>query len=151
MAAAGIYARESAVLDRSVQIGLVGSKLVGVSFPESPENSVPDEHPLLDRIFAYLDGEPDDFADVEVGLTVGTNQRAVLEEVRTIPYGETVTVETVARSTATLADVEEGVATVRAALRENPTPLVVPDHRVRDGPGGAPGDVSERLREIERI
>lgn len=150
MAEAGIYARESTVLDRSVQIGLVGSKLVGVSFPESPETDAEAEHPLLDRIFAYLAGEPDEFDDVEVGLTVSTDARAVLEEVRTIPYGETVTVETVARSTPTITDVEAGTTTVREALRRNPTPLVVPDHRVRGGPGGAPSDVSERLREIER-
>lgn len=149
MSAAGIYARESAVLDRYVQIGVVGSKVVGVSFPESPDAEASDDHPLLDRIDAYLGGEPDKFEDVEVGFTLSTDARAVLEEVRTIPYGETVTVEAVARSTAALADVEDGTAVVREALRDNPTPLFVPDHRVRDGPSGAPAAVCERLREIE--
>lgn len=150
MSAAGIYARESTVLDRYVQIGVVGSKVVGVSFPESPDDGAGDDHPLLDRIFAYLDGEPDEFDDVEVGLTLSTDARAVLDEVRTIPYGETVTIEAVARSTAAIADVEEGVAVVREALHENPTPLLVPDHRVRDGPSGAPAGVVEHLRDIER-
>ncbi|RDZ98709.1 cysteine methyltransferase, partial [Haloferax sp. Atlit-6N] len=37
----------------------------------------------------------------------------------------------------------------RTALAENPVPLFVPDHRVRDAPSGAPASVAERLREIE--
>lgn len=150
MSAAGIYARESAVLDRYVQIGVVGPNVVGVSFPESPDPDAGGDHPLLDRIFAYLNGEPDDFEDVEVGLTLSTDARAVLEEVRTVPYGETVTVAAVARSTEALSDAAENATVVREALRENPTPLLVPDHRVRDGPSGAPPEVPERLRQIER-
>ena len=149
MEAAGIYARESTPLDRAVQIGVAGSKLISVSFPRTPAPKVGGDHPLLDRIVAYLEGEPDDFADVDVGLTVPTNQRAVLETVRAIPYGETATVETVARSTAALDDADSGRETARTALRENPTPLVIPDHRVRDGPSGASEAVEERLRSLE--
>lgn len=151
MEAAGIYAQESATLGRYVQIGVVGSKLISVSFPDSPEEDAGSEHPLLDRIFVYLGGEPDEFADVDVAFTVPTDQRAILEEVRSIPYGESATVEAVARTTAVLADVEDGATVVREALEANPAPLVVPAHRVTDGPSSAPGAVTSRLRELEGI
>ena len=151
MDAAGIYARESQALGRSVQIGVAGSKLISVSFPTEPDQGAGNDHPLLDRIADYLDGDPVDFADVDVGLTVPTDQRAVLEELRTVPYGESVSAETVARMTPTLDDVEAGVGVVRTAVERNPTPLVVPDHRVRDASGPAPDAVTRYLREREGI
>ncbi|UWG47254.1 Methylated DNA-protein cysteine methyltransferase [Halanaeroarchaeum sp. HSR-CO] len=151
MEAAGIYARESATLDRYVQIGVVGSKVISVSFPETPDQDAEAEHALLDRIFGYLDGEPDEFQDVDVAFTIPTDQRAVLDEVRTIPYGKSASVEAVARTTAVLADVEEGETVVRNALRANPAPLVVPAHRVTDGPNSAPPAVTKRLRDLEGL
>lgn len=151
MDAAGIFARKSTVLDRYVQIGVAGSKLLSVSFPKSVADETPTDHELLDRIEAYLDGESDDFADVDVALTVSTDERAVLEEIRTIPYGGSMTVEAVARMTPTLVDLEEGQEVVLAALRGNPAPIVVPDHRVVDGPGATPDAVADRLRDIEGI
>lgn len=151
MDAAGIFARKSPVLDRYVQIGVAGSKLLSVSFPESVDEETPTEHELLDRIEAFLGGEKLDFSDVDVALTVPTDERAVLEEVRTIPYGGSVTVDAVARMTPTLVDVDEGREIVQAALRDNPAPIVVPDHRVRDGPGATPDAVARRLRDLEGI
>ncbi|MGM0397380.1 MAG: MGMT family protein [Halobacteriota archaeon] len=151
MEAAGIYARESTLLDRYVQVGVVGSKVISVSFPETPDQDARAEHPLLDRIFDYLDGGPDEFADVDVAVTIPTDQRAALEEVRSIPYGESATVEAVARTTAVLADVEDGTTVVRDALRANPAPLVVPAHRISDGPDSAPPGVTRRLRELEGL
>lgn len=151
MEAAGIYARESSMIDRYVQIGVVGSKVISVSFPETEAPEAEPEHPLLDRLFDYLDGEPDDFADVDVGLTVPTDQRAVLEQVRSIPYGESATVEAVSRMTAVLSDADEGRSVVRNALTENPTPIVVPEHRVTDADGSAPEAVTHRLRVLEGI
>jgi methylated-DNA-[protein]-cysteine S-methyltransferase len=38
---------------------------------------------------------------------------------------------------------------VRTALRENPIPLVIPDHRVRDAEGATPATVAETLRRHE--
>ena len=40
---------------------------------------------------------------------------------------------------------------VRTALAENPVPLLVPDHRVRDGPSAAPPDVEQKLRSLEGL
>lgn len=149
---AGIYVRESPYLDRFVQIGAAGEKVISCSFPVRPEGDTTDDHPMLDRIEAYLEGEPDSFADAQIGLTVPTDYRSVLEATREIPYGEQGTVYQVARMAAGLdADDEDDLATVREALAENPIPLIIPDHRVRDGPSGAPPEVEQKLRSLEDL
>ena len=145
----GIYARESPTVGRAVQIGVAADRVISVSFPESiPDDADPDHH-LLDRVFAYLDGDADHFDDVTVALTVPTDQRRVLEATRNVPYGETVSLDRVMRMADLDPDEAEDVETARTALAENPVPLFVPDHRVRDAPSGAPTSVAERLREIE--
>jgi len=94
----------------------------------------------------------DDFDDVAVALTVPTDQRAVLDAVREVPYGSQVTVERLARRVPDLdADDEDDRDRVRAALDGNPLPLVIPDHRVRDAPSAAPPKVEQRLRSLEGL
>jgi methylated-DNA-[protein]-cysteine S-methyltransferase len=147
---AGIYARESSYLDRHVQIGVASKRVISVSFPDTAPADSGNDHPVLDRIEAYLDGAADDFEDVNVGLTVPTDQRAILESVRGIPYGETVTVETLLRMTSGLDhDSDEDRQTARTALASNPVPLLIPDHRVSDGPSGAPSVVERKLEQLE--
>ncbi|NIB98690.1 MGMT family protein [Halobacterium sp. R2-5] len=150
MPAAGIYARDSSYLDRAVQLGVAGDRVISVSFPETAPTDADPDHPLLDRVDDYFDGAEDDFDDVEVGLTMPTKHREVLEAVRNIPYGERVTVKRVLSMVPDV-DPEDSDAreTARTALAENPVPLFVPDHRVRDGPSGAPPEVVDRLRALE--
>lgn len=149
---AGIYARESPILDRYVQFGAAGEKVIQLSFPETPDGDADDEHALLDRIDAYLEEAEDDFSDVEVGLTVPTDHRSVLESVREVPYGEQATVDQIARMAAGIDhEDDESQRTIREALADNPAPLVIPDHRVRDGPSAAPPDVIQTLRSIEGL
>lgn len=149
---AGIYARESPYLERYVQIGAAGGRVLSVSFPETPEAEAADEHPVLDRIERYLENTVDDFADVDVAMTMATDRRAVLESLRAVPYGENVTVAALARMMADLdPESEPDLSLVRAALDSNPTPLVVPDHRVSDGPSAAPPSVEQRLRSLEGL
>ena len=145
----GIFARESERLGRAVEIGIASGRVVGVSFPETVPADAGAEHPVLDRVFAYLDGEDDHLADVEIGLTVPTEHRRVLEAARNVPHGETVSLDRVIRMAGLDPDESADVETARSALAGNPVPLVVPDHRIRDAPGGAPASVAERLREIE--
>jgi methylated-DNA-[protein]-cysteine S-methyltransferase len=149
---AGIYARESSYLDRYVQLGEAGDRIISLSFPSQPEDDVREDHALLDRIDEYLQGAEDDFTDVNVGLTVPTKQRTVLDAVREIPYGEDASVAQVARMTPDLDDDDEDdIAQVREALAANPVPLLIPDHRVRDGPSAAPPPVEQKLRAIEDL
>ena len=149
---AGIYARESEYLERHVQVGFASGRVLSVTFPETPDEDAIGELPLLDRIQAYLEGEEDDFADVDVAMTMPTDRRQVLEAVRGVPYGEQVTVKKLASLTPDLeADDDEAHQLVRTALAENPTPLVIPDHRVRDGPSAAPPEVEQRLRSLEGL
>lgn len=149
---AGIYARRSDYLDRHVQLGVASGKVVSVSFPDGPDEGAEEDHPLLDRVFAYLEGGSDDFEDVDVALTVPTDRRDVLETLRGVGYGEDVSVEKLARATPGLSgDDADDLQLVRTALAENPVPLVVPDHRVRDGPSAAPPEVEQRLRSLEGL
>ncbi|MFC6939045.1 MGMT family protein [Salinirubellus sp. GCM10025818] len=150
-ASAGIYARESEYLGRYVQIGVAGGRLLSLSFPESADPGADDDHELLDRIFAYLEGKRDGFRDVAVALAAATADHHILTAVREIPYGEQASVKQVAR----MADLDpedgDDLQRVRQALDDNPTPLVVPDHRVRDGPSAAPPVIEQRLRSVEGL
>jgi methylated-DNA-[protein]-cysteine S-methyltransferase len=147
---AGIYAREFEPLGRAVELGVASGKVVGVSFPESAPADAEDDHPLLDRIDEYLAGSADHFDDVPVALTVPTDQRRVLEAVRKLPHGETVRRSRVATLAGLDGDDDEDLRLVEEALRGNPVPLFVPDHRVEGVRGATPSAVAEALRRLER-
>lgn len=150
---AGIYAREIDYLERHLQLGVASGRVISVSFPEYPDDDADEDHELLERFERYCDGiDEDDFADVEVGLTVPTGERKVLEALRGVGYGEQVSVEQLAKMTPTLdSDDEQDVVTVREALAENPLPVIFPDHRVRDGPSALPPQVEQKLRSLEDL
>jgi methylated-DNA-[protein]-cysteine S-methyltransferase len=148
---AGIYARESPVLGRYVQLGIAQERVLSVEFPDDVTD-VETDHELLDRIEAYLGGEPDEFADVTVAMTMPTTTREVLDAVREIPYGESASIEQLTRMVPGRdVDEESDLAAVRDALGENPAPILIPTHRVRGGRAGEPADVGETLRSIEGI
>ena len=151
---AGVYSRELPGLDRHVQVGLAQGRVLSVEFPVEPDSeAVADpSHELLDRILAYFEGTCEKFDDITVALTMQTDHRAVLEAVETIPYGESASLEQVARMAATLdREDDEARQQVRDALAANPVPLLVPDHRVRDGPSAAPPVVVRACRAVEGL
>jgi len=148
---AGIFVRESTYLGRYVQFGEAQGRVISVSFPRDAPADAETEHPLLDRIGAYLEGATDDFDDVTVALTVPTDRRAVLEAVREIPYGENADCRSLVQMAGLNSEDDEDLRLVRTALAENPAPLLIPDHRVRDGPSGAPAEVEQRLRSLEQL
>lgn len=149
---AGIYARESDYLERYVQVGYASSRVLSVEFPEEPDAEATEDLDLLDRMQAYLEGNRDDFEDVDVAMTMPTDQRNVLESVRTVPYGDHADCELLARMTSGLDHEDpEDMQLVRTALAENPAPLIIPDHRVDDGPSAAPPPVEQRLRSLEGL
>lgn len=147
----GVFAREFEALDRAVEVGFAGGRVISVSFPADVPADATADHELLDRIDAYLRGERDEFAEVPVGLTVPTDRRDVLEALRTVPYGEEVSVSRLTRLAALDADDPDDLELVTGALDENPIPLLFPDHRVQGGPYAAPGDVRNALRRVEGL
>jgi methylated-DNA-[protein]-cysteine S-methyltransferase len=146
----GVFAREFPQVDRVVEVGVASGRVISVSFPDAVSSDADPDHPVLDRIAAALDGDPDaDLAAVEVALTVPTDRRRVLEATREIPRGETATPAQVARLADLDPDDEDDAATVREALAANPVPLLVPDHRVPAVAGATPPEVGSYLRDVE--
>ncbi|WP_122089421.1 MGMT family protein [Halalkalicoccus subterraneus] len=143
----GIYARALGEFG-VVRIGIASRRVISLSIPEEPPDEATRGHPLLDQIERVLAGESDDFEDVPIALTVPTDHRAVLERVREVPYGETTDVATLTRTVPGL-DSEEDEGVVRAALEANPVPILLPSHRVVDGPSALPAGLDRRLRELE--
>lgn len=87
-------------------------------------------HPAFPR---YLAGDPEAFAGLSSVATEGDSVYArIYRAVRAIPYGRTATYGEVAAAAGTAARV------VGNAMRTNPTPLIVPCHRVvaKGGIGG---------------
>jgi methylated-DNA-[protein]-cysteine S-methyltransferase len=147
----GVFAREFEEIGRTVQVGFAGGRVISLSFPAEPPADADGDHDLLDRIDAYLGGERDEFAEVALGLTVPTDQRDVLEALRTVPYGEEVSVSRLARLGGFDPDDADDLETVTDALADNPIPVLLPDHRVSGGPHGTPADVRSALRRVEGI
>lgn len=147
----GIFARESSYLGSWVQLGVASQQLVQVTFPNEPEADAASSHELLDRIFAYLEGERETFETVEIALTVPTDHRAILTATREIPYGSQTTVDGLVGMAGLDREDEAAIDSARSALAANPIPLIIPDHRVRDGPSGAPPEVEQRLRSLEGL
>ena len=147
---AGIYARESPTIDRWVQVGVAGGRVLQVSFPETPKPDAGTDHTALEAILEHLEtGAGDGLGDVPVGLTVPTDQRSVLETLRSVPPGETVTLETLGRMTPGT-DPDDRTLLERT-LASNPAPVLIPDHRVRGATGATPAPVREHLLSVEGI
>jgi len=146
----GVFARRFDRLGRAVEVGVASGRAISVSFPESPAADAGSDHALLDRVGQYLDGERVDPAEAPVALTVPTDARRVLEAVRTVPHGESATVREVLRL-AGMDPEEDEESAVRDALRGNPVPLFVPDHRVAGDAGATPAAVRGTLRAIEGL
>lgn len=149
--ASGVFAREFEALGRAVEVGFAGGRVISVSFPAEPPADAGADHDVFDRLGAYLRGERDEFADVAVGFTVPTDRRDVLEALRTVPYGEEVSVSRLTRLAAFDPDDPDDLELVRDALGENPVPLFLPDHRVQGGPYATPDEVREAIRRIEGL
>jgi len=110
-------------------------------------------HDLVERLRAYFGGARENFGDVELELDWCTPfQRAALDALRSIPYGETATYGEVA-ALAGHPNAQRALGSVCAANRFG---IVVPCHRVvgADGLGSygslGPG-YKRRLLELEGV
>lgn len=148
----GLYATESPYLERYVQIGLASGRVLKVTFPSVPDEDAQDSHDILDRLEQYFEGAKNTFDDIDVALTLPTDKRAVLLKLREVPFGTQISVKQLATMTSGVdPEDEDAIDLVREALAANPAPIIIPDHRVRDGPSTAPPDVEQKLRSLEGL
>ncbi|MBP1921188.1 methylated-DNA-[protein]-cysteine S-methyltransferase [Halorubrum alkaliphilum] len=147
----GVFAREYDDLDAVVEVGFAGGRVIAVSFPGAVADDADTEHALLDRIGDYLRGDRETFGDIDTALTVPTDRRAVLDALDDVPYGESVSVSRLTRLAGLDDNEPEDLELVTSALRANPIPILIADHRVEGGPYATPGDVRATLRRLEDI
>ena len=100
-------------------------------FPARPSELLAEVARQLERYFA---GEPHTF-ELPLDLVGTPFQRRVWEELRTIPYGETVSYGELAGRIGSPGEARE----VGAAVGRTPTPIVVPCHRVIGADGSLVG------------
>jgi methylated-DNA-[protein]-cysteine S-methyltransferase len=102
----------------------------------------------IDGIVALLRGEPSDFRDVTIDdARIPVFNRKVYAIARTIPRGSTMTYGEIAERLGDKLLARE----VAQAMGENPTPIIMPCHRVlaangKTGGFSAPGGVATKLR-----
>ncbi len=100
----------------------------GESCPEAarttPQSKL--EQRLDCMLSRYFKGEPVDFARVPVQLNGTPFQNAVLESLRTVPYGAVRHYQWLAEASGN----PKAVRAVGGALGRNPLPIVIPCHRI---------------------
>ena len=118
---------------------------VGGARPGEPSRAI---SALMDRIEDYADGERVEFSDIALDLSgVPDFHRRAYDVLVGVRWGETLTYGDLARK---LGDINLSRA-VGQAMGANPTPLIIPCHRVlasHGKPGGfsAPGGALSKLR-----
>ncbi len=116
------------------ELAFSDGRLVEHSLPRPGRSGAVEPHPLAERIAAYFRGEPVDFGDVRLFPFERTRfEEAVLEALRAVPYGETVSYGELAA----LAGHPGAARAVGSFCARNAYGLVVPCHRVvaASGPG----------------
>jgi len=147
----GVFTREYDALDRAVEVGFASGRVISVSFPSTPSADADAENELLDRIGAYLAGDAEGFDEFDAALTLDTDERDVLDALRRVDHGETVSRSQLIRTVGKDPDDRADVEFVDGALRSNPVPLLIPDHRVDGGPYATPRSVRRRFRAVEGL
>ncbi len=85
------------------------------------------EAELVQRLEAYANGQPDDFADVSLDLGSRTEfERRVIRSCRRVGYGRTTTYGELAEK----AGAPRAARAVGNVMRKNSLPLIIPCHRV---------------------
>jgi methylated-DNA-[protein]-cysteine S-methyltransferase len=119
----------------------------------SPSGTLAGSHPLVTRIRGYFHGSRDGFEDVELDLDWCTPfQRAAVDAMRSIPYGDIATYGEVAA----LAGHPNAQRAVGSVCASNRFGLFVPCHRIVTAGGiGSYGSLGpgykERLLELEGV
>jgi methylated-DNA-[protein]-cysteine S-methyltransferase len=114
------------------EVWLEGERLLWHELPRPGGTADGDSHPLTERFARFFAGEQDDFLDVELELDDVTDfQRSVVDALRRIPYGQTLSYGEVAD----LAGSPRAQRAVGNICAHNRFGLVVPCHRVTAADG----------------
>ena len=109
------------------ELWLDGAVVVNHESPAARPGGENGSHPLAERVRAYFAGARDAFADVQLDLGACTPfQRAVVDALRAVPYGETVTYGELAA----LAGRPRAQRAAGTVCAQNRFFLFVPCHRV---------------------
>jgi len=133
------------------EVWLDGETVVHHDLPTARPSRGERGHPLADRVLGWFGGARDDFLDVELDLEGTTEfQQAVVESLRRVPWGETVTYGELAA----LAGRPNAYRAAGTVCAGNRFPLFVPCHRVVSasglGPYGSLGtEYKERMLAVE--
>ena len=133
------------------EVWLDGETVVHHDLPTARPSRGERGHPITDRVLGWFGGARDDFLDVELDLEGATEfQRAVVEALRRVPWGETVTYGELAA----LAGRPNAYRAAGTVCAGNRFPLFVPCHRVVSasglGPYGSLGTgYKERMLAVE--
>ena len=130
--ALSLYSRFSGELGLYVQLEVLGNRVRRVKLARERSPEAEPSHPYLERILSHLRTGRGDLRDIPLDLQVGPFEREVLEFLRDLPRGKTITYGEIARH---LGRPRAARAVGRACAR-NPAPLVIPCHRVVPASGG---------------
>src|SRR3989449_6478873 len=122
-----VYSKFSRELGLYVQLEVLGDRVAAVRLArKAPLETAGSEHPYLARILEHVHTGKGDLQDIPLALAVAPFEREVLEFLRTIPPGETITYGEIARRLG-----RPGASrAVGTACARNPVVIVIPCHRV---------------------
>jgi methylated-DNA-[protein]-cysteine S-methyltransferase len=145
--ALAVYSKFSRELGLYVQLEVLGDRVKRVRLAkEAPRQSLGSDHPYLARILEHVRTGADDLRDIPLHLEVGPFEREVLEFLRKIPPGQTLTYGEIAAKLG-----RPGASrAVGTACAKNPAVIVIPCHRVLPKSGGVGNYSSEGGPETKR-
>ena len=128
-----VYSRFSRELGLYVRLEVLGDRVTGVSLSRRPAAaSAGSDHPYLAQILEHIRTGDGDLRDIPLQLEVGPFEREVLELLRTIPPGDTITYGEIARRLGR----PRAARAVGNAVARNPAIIVIHCHRVVPMSGG---------------
>src|SRR5213594_92218 len=142
-----VYSKFSRELGLYVQLEVLGDRIAAVRLArKAPAETAGSDHPYLARILEHIHTGKGDLRDIPLALEVAPFEREVLEFLRTIPAGETITYGEIARRLG-----RPGASrAVGTACARNPAVIVIPCHRVVPKSGGLGNYSSEGGPETKR-
>lgn len=142
-----VYSKFSRELGLYVRLEVLGGRVAAVRLArKAPEETAGSDHPYLAQILEHIQTGKGDLREIPLTLEVAPFEREVLEFLRTIPPGETMTYGEIARRLG-----RPGASrAVGTACARNPVVIVIPCHRVVPKSGGLGNYSSEGGPETKR-